>query len=86
VCFQEDIVPLTSCFHLQVLNVADNHIIALHNTVDILAQLRRLEVLSLHVSAIYITIKAAHLQINAYFHENFKNEFKCILLYDNLKE
>ncbi|XP_060584547.1 internalin I-like [Ruditapes philippinarum] len=44
----EDIVPLTSCFHLQVLNVADNHIIALHNTVDILAQLRRLEVLSLH--------------------------------------
>lgn len=44
----EDVVPLTSCFHLQVLNVADNHITTLHNTVDILAQLRRLEVLSLH--------------------------------------
>jgi hypothetical protein len=83
VCFQEDIVPLTSCFHLQVLNVADNHIIALHNTVDILAQLRRLEVLSLHVSVIYITcpfiLKAARFQINAYFHENFENEFKCML-------
>lgn len=44
----EDIVPLTSCFHLHVLNVADNHITALHNTVDILAQLRRVEVLNLH--------------------------------------
>ena len=32
-----------------VLNLADNHITTLHNTLDILAQLR-LEVLSLHVS------------------------------------
>lgn len=44
----EDVVPLTSCFHLHILNMADNHITTLHNTVDILAQCRRLEVLSLH--------------------------------------
>ncbi|KAK3595288.1 hypothetical protein CHS0354_010898 [Potamilus streckersoni] len=44
----EDVVPLTSCFHLQILNVADNHITTLHNTVDILGQLKRLEVLNLH--------------------------------------
>ena len=49
---QEDVVPLTSCFHLNILNLADNHITTLNNTVDILAQLRRLEVLSLHVSTI----------------------------------
>lgn len=44
----EDVVPLTSCFHLHILNLADNHITTLNNTVDILAQLKRLEVLSLH--------------------------------------
>ncbi|WAR23775.1 INLI-like protein [Mya arenaria] len=44
----EDVVPLTSCFYLHNLNAADNHITTLHNTVDILAQLRRLEVLSLY--------------------------------------
>ena len=47
---QVDVVPLTSCFHLHILNLADNHITTLNNTVDILGQLRRLEVLSLHVS------------------------------------
>jgi hypothetical protein len=30
--------------------------------------------------------KAARLQINAYFQENFENEIQCILLYSNQKE
>jgi hypothetical protein len=31
-------------------------------------------------------VKAARLQINAYFHENFENEIKFILLCSNQKE
>ena len=53
---QEDVVPMTSCFHLHILNLADNHITTLHNTVDILAQCRRLEVLSLHVGTYTCTV------------------------------
>jgi hypothetical protein len=31
-------------------------------------------------------LKAARLQINAYFHENFENVIKSIILYINQKE
>jgi hypothetical protein len=31
-------------------------------------------------------IKAARLQIHAYFHENFGNVFECVILYSNQKE
>nr|XP_022317515.1 uncharacterized protein LOC111120823 [Crassostrea virginica]XP_022317516.1 uncharacterized protein LOC111120823 [Crassostrea virginica]XP_022317517.1 uncharacterized protein LOC111120823 [Crassostrea virginica]XP_022317518.1 uncharacterized protein LOC111120823 [Crassostrea virginica] len=43
-----DIIPLTSCFHLQIINLSGNKIHSLHNTVGVLGQLKRLDVLSLH--------------------------------------
>lgn len=43
-----DILPLTSCFHLQILNAASNKITSLHTTVGVIAELKRLEVIALH--------------------------------------
>lgn len=43
-----NILPLTSCFHLQILNVASNRVNSLHTTVGVLTELKRLEVLALH--------------------------------------
>jgi len=49
---QTNILPLTSCFHLQILNVASNRVNSLHTTVGVLTELKRLEVLALHVSIV----------------------------------
>lgn len=50
VYFQIEVIPLTSCFHLQIVNLSSNKIQSLHSTVGVLGQLKRLDVLSLHVS------------------------------------
>lgn len=47
---QIEVIPLTSCFHLQIVNLSNNKIQSLHSTVGVLGQLKRLDVLSLHVS------------------------------------
>lgn len=47
---QIEAIPLTSCFHLQIVNLSNNKIQSLHSTVGVLGQLKRLDVLSLHVS------------------------------------
>ncbi|XP_071120540.1 uncharacterized protein [Mytilus edulis] len=43
-----NILPLTSCFHLQILNAASNKVNSLHTTVGVLTELKRLEVIAFH--------------------------------------
>lgn len=43
-----NVVPLTSCLHIQILNASDNNITSLLSTTDILAQLKRLQVVNLN--------------------------------------
>ncbi|CAG2255978.1 unnamed protein product [Mytilus edulis] len=46
-----NILPLTSCFHLQILNAASNKVNSLHTTVGVLTELKRLEVIAFHYDA-----------------------------------